>query len=192
MSNSTVDLGSWFHGWLACVVATCTLSCGHAGTSSPSTGSIDALDDHFESAHEFALNWSTDAARDPGVAIELGEGMSGRGVTLSVAEGGSSGGVVLRRRIDTASLRGTRVKVHVHARVGGTGAAHARLELTAESPGSTPGYQDVTRSRDSAALEWLPLGVVADIGPETTSLLISLILDGTGTASFDDLVIEQI
>lgn len=137
-----------------------------------------------ESFFESTLNsgWTADIPPVRGAEVRLDNGEL-RLTMPSGAEGRASA----RIRMDAVQMRGKRLQLAVKVRTDAppNSLAHAAITTT---PGSrVPSYGDLANSRAINSASQIVLRTAMDVASDATSVEVTLVLDGAGSAWFDDL-----
>src|SRR5262245_25732113 len=98
------------------------------------------------------------------------------------------GEVRLRRVFDLAPLRGQRIRLTARARTSAASAT-ASAVITASSIDGRPSYGDRASTRDVHGDLWTTIDTTLDVAPHAVSGELVLVLQGAGTAWFDDVSI---
>ena len=97
--------------------------------------------------------------------------------------------VSLRRKFDIAEVRGDRVRVSAQVR---TDSPTATAALTLFQSGPIPNYSDVATARSTGANSWRTVQTVADVDPASLEAEIALVVQGQGSAWFNNLTVEDL
>lgn len=99
--------------------------------------------------------------------------------------------IAVRHRLDLSAIRGKRVRVQARARTS-TPTSRARVTVTVVPASGVTSYADRASTRTVSSQRWTPIDTVIDVDRDAVSADVTLLLDGSGSAWFDDVAVSTI
>lgn len=175
--------------WLAVV---CLGAC-HADLrmAEPSKASI-VLSESFDDANldGFFERWVADVPTSTFSAFGRSAGRHGSGLRLKVGLPPERA-VRLSRVVDASTLRGQRLRFSMWTKAASSNTSSGTLRLTVARPTITPSPWDTTHARIAYNSEWSLTGAVIDVPDNAVSIELSIIINGPGDLTIDDVRLES-
>lgn len=182
MRSSVIAIPA-FEASFAVLASIATLGCSIASLGSRSEKRpIVLFEERFDQPEAVQRAWLAVSPEVPGAATFIEDG----GVHFVLPSGGQ---LELMRPIDVSAVRDKRVRVSARVRTDAT-TADAYVAVGFGSAASP--FRTHARTRPVPAGTWTSVSVLADVDTSTDRAELALVVQGQGTAWFDDVTVEML
>lgn len=176
------------HMWKVLALWPVIMACGASshGTAHRERGETAQLAESF-SGGTLNAGWAADVPPVKGAEVRLDNGE----VRLTMPPS-ADGKVSVRNRLDAAQMRGKRLRLVAKLRTDAPPRSLAHAVVTVDAGSRATSYGDLASSRAINSVPQIELHAAVDVASDATSVEVALVLDGPGTAWFDDVVLSVV